>query len=357
MSSAIKGNVTLSVTGATYEEFLECVLSGTPFTFRKEGEIYIIGESNLQDFRESKVIQFQNRSVDKIMESIPKDLTQGLEVNEFPELNSLLVSGPPYQVKRFAGFLHEIDKAVPVVLIEVIILYVNKSISLSTGIQAGLGDSPVKTGGQVLPGVDMTLSSSTINELLSSFKGFGWVNLGNVSPNFYITLQAMESQGILDMQSTPKLSTISGHEATLSIGNTEYYLEEKTQLYGTQNPTQTTSTEYKSVEAQLAVTIKPIVSGDDQITLDIEVNQSDFTERISKTAPPGTVDRKFKSMIRVKNQEMILLGGLEEKRKNDAGTGTPFLSRIPLIKWFFSSRKYEKSNSKLNVLIRPTIVN
>ena len=228
---------------------------------------------------------------------------------------------------------------------------------MSTGIQAGLGDSPVKTGGQVMPGVDMTLSSSTINELLSSFKGFGWVNLGNVSPNFYITLQAMESQGILDMQSTPKLSTISGHEATLSIGNTEYYLEEKTQLYGTQNPTQTTSTEYKSVEAQLAVTIKPIVSGDDQITLDIEVNQSDFTERISKTAPPGTVDRKFKSMIRVKNQEMILLGGLEEKRKNDAGTGTPFLSRIPIIKWFFSSRKYEKSNSKLNVLIRPTIVN
>ena len=83
MSSSIKGNATLSVTGATYEEFLECVLSGTPFTFRKEGDIYIIGESNLQDFRESKVIQFQNRSVDKIMESIPKDLTQDWKLMNF----------------------------------------------------------------------------------------------------------------------------------------------------------------------------------------------------------------------------------------------------------------------------------
>ena len=53
---------------------------------------------------------------------------------------------------------------------------------------------------------------------------------------------------------------------------------------------------------------------------------------------------------------MILLGGLEELKKEDSGTGVPLLSRIPLIKWFFSSRKKGKNTSKLHIFIKPTVV-
>jgi type IV pilus assembly protein PilQ len=266
----------------------------------------------------------------------------------------LFLTGPSYQIDEFELFVKEIDKVVPVVLIEVIIMYVNKSISVSTGIQAGLGDAPVQTSGQVFPAVDVTIGADKINQIIN---GSGWVNLGNVDPNFYLILQAMEAQGFVELNSTPKLSTLNGHEASLSIGNTEYYLEERTQLYGTQNPQQTTSQEYKPVNAELAIKIKPFVSGDEQITLEVEVKQSDFTERISKTAPPGSVNRDFISQIRVKNKEMILLGGLMDREKRESGTGTPFLSRIPVIKWFFSSRTKESSDEKLSVLIRPTIIN
>jgi type IV pilus assembly protein PilQ len=243
---------------------------------------------------------------------------------------------------------------VPVILIEVIIMYVNKSKSLSTGIQVGLGKEPAVTGGTVLPGVDMTLGSESINRI---FDEMGWVNLGKVTPNFYVSLKAMEEQGFVDLESTPKISTLNGTEATLSIGNTEYYLEEQSNLYGAQNPQLTTSQTYKAIDAELKLKIKPVVSDNGQITLDIEVSQSDFTERISKTAPPGSVNRNFTSKIRVKDQEMILLGGLTDKKKSDSGSGTPFLSRIPVIKWFFSSRTKENSESKLSVLIKPTIIN
>ena len=57
-------------------------------------------------------------------------------------------------------------------------------------------------------------------------------------------------------------------------------------------------------------------------------------------------------MIRIGNQETILLGGLEEKRKSKTASGVPFLSRIPVIKWFFSSRTEENKKSKLNILIQ-----
>ncbi|MBN2520925.1 MAG: type II and III secretion system protein, partial [Bacteroidales bacterium] len=250
----------------------------------------------------------------------------------------------------------QIDKIVPVILIEVIIIDFNKSAKISTGIRAGLGENPGQTAGTVFPDIDISLSSKSINDILESFTDFGIIRLGKVvSPDFYMSLKLLENQGILNLRSTPKLSTLNGHEATLSIGNTEYYLEEQNQVIGTQNPQSVKTQTFKPVNAELAVTIKPIVSGDDQITLEIDVEQSDFTERISQFAPPGAVNRNFKSSIRVKNQEMVLLGGLEERRTSDSGSGLPLLSRIPVLKWIFSSKAKENSKSKLNIFIKPTI--
>ena len=115
-------------------------------------------------------------------------------------------------------------------------------------------------------------------------------------------------------------------------------------------------TTYKPVEAELAVSIRPIVDGSEEVTLEIKVEQSDFTTRISQYAPPGKVSRKFESLIRVKDQEMILLGGLEEKDVRDTRSGVPILSRIPIINWIFSSREKSTRKSKLNIFIKPTII-
>lgn len=354
---AIEGTVTLNIGTRSYEYFLSLILAGTEFTWRYQNDIYLIGNMKTREVMDYTVIQFQNRTIDKILDYLPKDLTDGLELKEYPEMNSLLVTGPAPKVERMRLFAQQIDKIVPVIMIEVLIVDITKSYTVTTGIDAGLGTPEEETKGKVFPGIDVQLSTKAINDLINSLNGLGVVNIGNVTQNFYLNLKALENQGILKVRSTPKLSTLNGHEATLSIGNTEYYLEERTDIIGTQNPQLTTTQVYKPVNAELKVIIKPIVSGDDQITLEIEVEQSDFTERISQYAPPGAVSRNFKSMIRVRNQEMVLLGGLEEKRLRDTSAGTPFLSRIPVIKWLFSSRTREDSNSKLNVFIRPTIIN
>ena len=113
---------------------------------------------------------------------------------------------------------------------------------------------------------------------------------------------------------------------------------------------------YQPIEAELGLTIKPIVSGDGQVTLDIFVIQSSFRGRISKDAPPDISSREFSSIIRVRDQDIVVLGGLEERRTNNSGSGVPFLSRIPIIKWLFSKRVREGRKSKLTVLIKPTII-
>lgn len=358
-----KGNTTLYIENASYDEFLAYLLNGSDFTFKKDSfseksgqAIYLIGERKLERLRTTEIVSLQNRTVEKISEAIPAELKKDVDIKEFPELNSLILSGSHPKIEEIKKFVRAIDRVVPVVMIDVMVVDYKKSHTINAGISAGLGKAPKEVGGTISPGVDFTLSTESINDLINNFNGFGYLNLGRVTPNFYLSIQAMEADGILKTRSTPKLATINGHEASLSIGETQYYLEIANNVIGSQNPQNIISQQYKSVKADLSVTINPIVSGDGQVTLDIKVKQSTFTGRISENAPPGTVTRDFASLIRVRDQEMILLGGLEEKLEDASGTGLPFLSRVPVLKWIFGKRSLKKGKSKLNIFIKPTIL-
>lgn len=351
-----KGNATLSVKDVSYDEFLNMLLNGTDFTFKKEGDIYLLGDRNLEGLRATKVVQLQNRTIDKVIDFIPADLKKNVDLKLFPDLNSIILSGSAPRITEIETFIRDLDKKVPVIMIEVIIVDVKKNHNVSTGIKAGLKDKPATTGGDVYPGVDFNFSAKSLNNMINLFNGFGVFNLGKVTPNFYLSIKALEEQGVLKTRSTPKLATLNGHEAKMSIGKTEYYLELSNSIIGGISAQTIVNQQYKSVNADLALTINPVVSGDEYITLDVKLQQSDFTGRISPNAPPGTVKRDFQSLIRVRDQEMIILGGLEEESANNTGSGIPILSRIPVIKWLFSSRTKTKSKSRLNIFIKPTVI-
>lgn len=294
---------------------------------------------------------------ESILSIIPDEIKADLDIKIDKELNSFLVYGPAANIERFESFIKYIDKAIPVILIEVMLLEVNKSATVETGINAGIGDKPVTTSGTVFPSADITLGATTINKIINGFDGFGSFNVGSVVPNFYLSLKAMETNGNLKIRSSPRLSTLNGHKAFLSIGETTYYVVTNQNFYGSQIPQASEVKNYQSIDAELSVTIMPLVSGDGQITMDIKVIQSSFNgQKVDKDAPPGINSREFTSIIRVKDQDIIVLGGLEESVKNDSGTGVPILSRIPVVKWLFSSRKREDSKKKLSVLIKPTVI-
>jgi type IV pilus assembly protein PilQ len=360
-TSAVQGESTFTLKNVSFPALLQYLFRNTPYAYEVIKGIYLIGDNKSRDLKEFKVIQLQNRTIDKLLEVIPADLKAEIDLKEFPELNALLAGGLPGRIRALEDFLRSIDKAVPVILIEVMLVDSKNTHTVTTGIDAGIGSKPTVTGGQVFPSIGnatgtLDLGSQSINSLINSFNGFGAVKIGSVTPNFYLKLKAMENNGIINIRSTPKLSTLNGHEATLAITNTQYYQEQQSNFYSSLSTQSTLAVQYKEVKAEMSVTIKPVVSGDDQITLQIEVKQEDFTDRISQYAPPGKTARTFKSMIRVRNQEMVLLGGLEENTTRDTGTGVPFLARIPVIKWFFSSKSKESLKSKLNIFIKPTVI-
>jgi len=299
---------------------------------------------------------FSNQS-DAILELIPKNITEGLDITTDVEQNAFLVYGNAQKIEAFKKFLKTIDKPIPVILIEVMIIEVSNSNSFTTGIELGLGESPSTDQGTVFPNADLTLGASSINKIIGGFNGFGSLNVGKVTPNFYARIQALETNGNLKIRSTPKLSTLNGHQASLSRGERSYFAVTQRNTIGTQNPIIADVKNYFPIDADLSIGIRPLVSGDGNITLSINVLQSSFNgERIDPEAPPGMDSREFTSTIRVKDKDVVILGGIEESSKNNSGSGVPFLARIPLIKYLFSKRTRTASKSKLSILIKPTII-
>jgi type IV pilus assembly protein PilQ len=356
--SEIQGLTSLNVSNLSYDEFLKYLLQGTVYTFKKHKDIYLIGDRKLGDLNCVKQVQLQYRTVTNIKELIPAELAQNVNVFEFIEQNSLLLSGSMVDIENVVSFIRDIDKIVPVILIEVMLIDYSKKYAIQSGISAGMGTdvNQAKSSGSFLPGVDVTVGTETLNNILNSFNGWGWLNLGNVTPNFYMSIEALEENNIVKIRSTPKLATLNGHEASLVSGETKYYKEEQNSYYGSQYPQLEKAYTWKAVNADLTVTIKPIVSGNDQVTLDIEVQQSQFTPREFDNSPPGSVTRTFKSLIRVKNNEMVLLGGLDKNTNSSTAKGLPGVARIPVIKWLFSSKTKTDEYAKLSLFIKPTII-
>lgn len=351
-----KETTTLLANGITFEELLNHVFKGKKYTYKIVDEIFLIGKHDTDGLRKTTLIQMENRTIESVKAAFPKALTDNIEIVEFVELNGFVVTGSNIQIIGLKEYLKEIDKVVPNIEIEIMIVQYQKGYEVQTGFQAGLDDTKRTTSGVLFPTSEVQVNANSVNGLIDAFNGLGIVNLGKVTERFYLSLKALENNSYIKVESTPKLVTLNGHEASTSIGETSYYFEQTNQLIQSGiNNNVLQSGQWKSTDANLSVRIKPYVSKDEHVTLEVSVEQSSFLGRAGENAPPGKATRKFESMVRVKNNEMILLGGLDELENENSGTGTPFFSRIPVIKWFFSSRKKKKEKSKLHILIKPTV--
>lgn len=348
----LQDKISLNIKNYDLKRFLSYIFTGTEYTYRIDNECIYIGSQKLPEIKSCELIRLNNRRVDSLSFVLPKEYTRELSIKEFFEQNSLIVWGDADRIHQFRKMVKEIDVSVPVILIDVIIVDSSKKLGIETGIEAGLGESPTQTKGRINEGLDLSMGAGSVNNLMDRV---GLSNLGKVTPNFYLKLKAMETNDLIDIRSTPQLSTLNGHSASLVIGQTEYYQEETQNIWGTQDPQLVTQKNYKPVEAKLQIIIRPFVTGNGQVSMDINVTQSEFTTRISEFAPPGLVSREFKSKISVRNQDMVLLGGLEENNSKKSSKGWPLLSRIPVIKWLFSSKTNKNEKSQLNVFIKPTV--
>lgn len=364
------GKVNLNVKDMPFNYFLNSLLVGTSYTYRIENDIYLIGERNSEGLRETKVLKMKHRSFSDIENSIPTELKKGVEIKEFPELNSFILSGSGPQISEIEKITKSLDQVVPLIMIEVTIVNVDKGKTLKTSSQLGsrsnlntsssTGDNGGKTRtedenhsieGNSMSGLDLLVKSINFTRVFST------MNLGKISTNsFTLGIKALEEQNYAHVQSMPKLATLNSHKASMSVGETRYYSSNDKVIYGNNGTNTLIAQQWNRLDANLGINITPVVSDDDEVTLDINVVIADFIGDFSPNYPSPTFSKEFTSMIRVKNEELILLGGMETKSKSSSRSGVPVISRIPVLKWIFSNTNKSKGESLSYIFIRPIIV-
>lgn len=337
------------------ETLLDMVLVSNDYGYRTVAGVYLVGKPGTDGLQATRVVLLEHRTARELARALPAEAVGSLSVFEFLELNALILHGSANGLDRLESVIRALDRTVPMVMIELLIVDVQKNIEVRTGVEVGLADEPVKAGGTVFPSVDLTVSSKGLNDVLDLLAGNGIVNIGQVNPNFYARIQAAETNGFAKVHSKPRLSTLNGVEADFSIGETRYFEIQTTTLQGAQNPIALQARNFQSVNADFTVRVLPVVSGDGTVTLEIAVDQSDFIGQISNDAPPAQVRRSFNSTIRVRDGDMVVLGGLSSDGVEDSGRGVPVLSRIPGLRWLFSSRRRANNDSELLIFVRPFI--
>lgn len=99
-----EGNATLKVVNVSFMELLAHVMNGTDYTFKKTDNYYLIGNRKTEGLRAVELVQLENRTIESVMEIIPKELVSDVEIKEFVELNGLILSGSYLKIEELKHF-------------------------------------------------------------------------------------------------------------------------------------------------------------------------------------------------------------------------------------------------------------
>jgi type IV pilus assembly protein PilQ len=366
--NTVQGSVTARATSIPLPRALDLILRNTNYGFRQSEGIYFVGEKTNKALVETKLIKLKYLRSEKLLEMIPQSITSLATLKVMKEHNGIVAVAPTDVIGQLEEYLAQIDQPVAQVLIEAIVVDYDLSRGLELGVEAGGVGSGDTVGVEglpysIIPGLDVTFSGNRLNRALKdigSINLFGTdlnvANLGKLPSNFYLNLKALEQQGVANIKSRPLIATINGHQASLSIGTTQYFLLKTTTPY--RDPTQVIFQEtqtFQTIEADVKLEITPYVGSDGLITVEIKPDFRTPVGQLSAEVPPTINRRALSSAVIMREGETIMLGGLVQESESEIRSQVPILGSIPLLGALFSSTSTTTRKSELIIYVTPHI--
>ncbi|MFK5882471.1 MAG: hypothetical protein QM482_09685 [Sulfurospirillum sp.] len=210
-------------------------------------------------------------------------------------------------------------------------------------------------------GTSDALRQRTAGVLTSGFRKPNYLIGYNFSMNGLIKF--LKSQGDVKIVSNPKVMTLNNQPAVINVGTEVNYRYNDGSTTSVSNGTTTTTPSYTTDSTFVGVTldITPQVTSDNFIMLKINPIVSEISkEHIDSNGVPFLApDIKIKqlsSVVKVKDGNKVLIGGLINKNTHTTVTSVPLLSSIPLIGQAFKSDAKVVTNSELIIVLIPHIV-
>jgi len=190
----------------------------------------------------------------------------------------------------------------------------------------------------------------------------------NIKGNFAAFIELLETQGDVQVLSSPQVSTLNNQKAVIKVGTDEYFITdiETNTNFSSINSNVQNNVELTPFFSGVALDVTPQISDDRSITLHIHPSVITVTEEkkdISAsedetlTVPLAVSSvRESDSIIRAESGQVVVIGGLMKNKTTDTEQSVPFLGDLPLIGNLFKHSKQLTVKSELVILLKPTVI-
>ncbi len=395
----IKGKVTVDLNGNSIEECLDDLLSPLGYSYKIEGKkvrvitkttriFHIVFPPSQRTFSSNIDATIGSSSggsdtsgssgtasmsvansytadfweeVKNTIESILKD-DQLAHYSIERSTGVVIVTAKPGKIKEISNFISKLNRfSEKQVLIEAKIV----EVKLDKENQTGINWSFLTENNLLGAGATISFSSGSPNNLPFNLQ------IVKADKSFSSLIGLLSRYGKVNVLSSPRIIAVNGQPAMIKVGKDYIVIYSSQTTSSTTTGGQTANTmiteeiETSSVITEgVVLTIVPKIIGNNQVLLNITpaissldtpltTNTSNTSEFMNKLFAVNV--RQLNTVVRAKDGETVILGGLIAESKSKESEGVPVLKDIPIFGIPFRSTNTSTSKSELIIMLTPHI--
>ncbi|MBA3661730.1 MAG: pilus (MSHA type) biogenesis protein MshL [Gammaproteobacteria bacterium] len=358
---------TVSVGGSAYSN---------PVTLQNPGQTAPDATGTISSIETRSEAQFWKDLEKTILGMMPKDDNHRVTVNA--QAGVIAVRAYPRELHHIGNYLAKIQNSLNrQVILEAKILEVTLNDNFQSGIDWNVFGQPfaldpvtglskeeggLGQGGNFLnvPGTDITQ--------------FNGIFALRINGNFGAFINLLQAQGNVQVLSSPHIATVNNQKAVIKVGQDEFFVTgvSTTNSVVGLNTLPSQDVSLTPFFSGITLDVTPEISSEKDVVLHIHPSVSRVTQQ-TKTIGLGSnangtannlvlplafsTIRESDNIVRAKNGQVIVIGGLMQNNTIETIAGTPWISKVPFLGWFFRRTHQDSVKSELVILLKPMIAN
>ncbi len=279
-----------------------------------------------------------------------------------PQAGLVVVKALPHELNSIRNFLERSELSVKrQVILETKIL----EVKLSDQFEAGINWDEIS--GQLLLGknvsqfqspADILTASEEVGEIFSSL-----IKVSDISE----LLSLLETQGTVQVLSSPRVSTVNNQKAVIRVGSDEFFVTglSSNTVSNASSTTSTPDIELSSFFSGIALDVTPQIADDGDVILHVHPVVSNVQDQLKNftigdsefSIPLALRDvRESDSIVRARSGQVVVLGGLMQETSVRQKGKRPWLGDVPVVNTLFKTANDSTVKTELVILMRPIIV-
>ncbi|WP_288345068.1 secretin N-terminal domain-containing protein [uncultured Duodenibacillus sp.] len=360
MSSGVSDKISLNVKNARWSDVFQSILRSNGLDYRWQGKILQVMTAAHSGDMMVQVVNVRYSDAASLKNSLTRFVSRNkdavIEIDQHN--NALVIQGTPTEQARILTLIDSLDRPRPQVQLKAYIVETTKEKARELGMQwggrfehqkliGGSGSTPLKKGGDgstnTISGFPLGLGYGSI--VNSSGAGTLGLAFGKTSV-LEAQLNLMESEGVLNILSSPSITTLDNKMAYTENGEKVPYVSKDDDG----------DTSVKFEDAVLRLEMTPNVIDPANLKLKVLIKKDEVDASRSVQGNPYIVKKQTETTVLVRSGETIVISGLTKEKGTNQEAGVPGMRDLPGGKYAFGSTNRNVSMEEVLIFITPTIL-